>query len=75
MLDKKKITSSYTLGYYEDLLADATFFRAHRSFLINLLHVSSYVKGEAGYIIMSNGDEVELARNHKANFIHLFKGS
>ncbi|MBC7866960.1 MAG: response regulator transcription factor [Gloeobacteraceae cyanobacterium ES-bin-316] len=75
MADHKKITSSYTLGYYEDLLADSTFFRAHRSFLINLPHVSSYKKGEAGYIVMSNGDEVELARNHKTNFIQLFKGS
>ncbi len=74
LADKKKITSSQTLGYYEELLTESTFFRTHRSYLINLPHVTSYKKGEGGYIIMSNGDEVELARNHKTNFMHLFKG-
>jgi two-component system LytT family response regulator len=72
--DKKKIISSQTLGYYEELLADRTFFRTHRSYLINLPHVISYIKGEGGYIIMANGDEVELTRNHKTDFMNLFKG-
>lgn len=71
---KKKITSSQTLGYYEELLAENTFFRTHRSYLVNLAHVTSYKKGEGGYIIMTNGDEVELARNHKTDFMQLFKG-
>lgn len=74
LADNKKITSSQTLGYYEELLADNAFFRTHRSYLVNLAHVTSYKKGEGGYIIMTNGDEVELARNHKTNFIQLFKG-
>jgi two-component system LytT family response regulator len=74
LADKKKIISSQTLGYYEELLTDSNFFRTHRSYLINLSHVSSYKRGEGGYIIMTNGDEVELARNHKTNFMHLFKG-
>ena len=74
LVDRKKITSSQTLGYYEELLTDNIFFRTHRSYLVNIAHVSSYKKGEGGYIVMSNGDEVELARNHKNNFMHLFKG-
>jgi two-component system LytT family response regulator len=74
LADKKKIISSQTLGYYEELLTESNFFRTHRSYLINLSHVTSYKRGEGGYIIMTNGDEVELARNHKTNFMHLFKG-
>jgi len=70
---KQKITSSQTLGYFEELLEGKKFFRAHRSYLINLMHVSSYKKGEGGFIIMSNGEEVELSRNNKNSFMQLFK--
>jgi len=73
LTDKQKITSSQTLGHFEELLGDKRFFRAHRSYLINLLHVSSYKKGEGGFIIMSNGDEVELSRNNKNSFMQVFK--
>ncbi len=74
LADNKKITSSQTLGFYEELLSESNFFRTHRSYLINIVHVSSYKKGEGGYITMTNGDEIELARNHKTDFLHLFKG-
>ncbi len=71
---KEKMISSQTLGYFDELLENRKFFRAHRSYLINLLHVSSYKKGEGGFIIMSNGDEVELSRNNKTFFMEMFKG-
>ncbi len=71
---QQKIISSQTLGYYEELLPNNNFFRAHRSYLLNLTHVKSYRKGEGGTIVMSNNDEIELARNRKANFFELFKG-
>jgi len=74
LADHKKVTSSQTLGFYEELLSDSNFFRTHRSYLINIAHVTSYKKGEGGYITMTNGDEVELGRNHKTDFMHLFKG-
>ncbi|SRR5258706_4918217 len=74
LADRKKIISSQTLGHYEELLSDNNFFRTHRSYLVNIDHVTSYKKGEGGYIIMSDGDEIELARNHKNNFLQLFKG-
>jgi two-component system LytT family response regulator len=73
LTDKHKITSSQTLGYFDELLENKRFFRAHRSYLINLMHVSSYIKGEGGFIIMSNGDEVELSRNNKSCFMQMFK--
>ncbi len=74
LIGKQKITSSQTLGYFEELLDNRKFFRVHRSYLVNLLHVSSYKKGEGGSIMMSNGDEVELSRNKKVSFMEMFKG-
>lgn len=73
LTNNQKIVSSQTLGVYEELLADHQFFRAHRSYLVSLKQVRSYKKGEGGYIIMSNGDEIELSRNNKAGFLQLFK--
>jgi len=67
--DKKCILSSYTLKQYDEMLTSQSFFRAHRSYLINLTHVKVYRRGEGGEIVMSNGHEIELSRTHKDEFM------
>ncbi|MDB5142632.1 MAG: DNA-binding response regulator [Mucilaginibacter sp.] len=69
--NNKCILSSYTLKQYDEILTPQSFFRAHRSYLINLEHIKSYRRGEGGEIVMSNGHEIELARTHKDEFMHL----
>jgi two-component system LytT family response regulator len=71
---REKIVSSYTLGYYEELLANRHFFRAHRSYLVNLGHIKMYKRGDGGTITMSDGEEIEVSRNNKEAFLQLFKG-
>jgi two-component system LytT family response regulator len=71
--DGQKIIASQTLGYFEELLEGGRFFRTHRSYLINLDFVKSYKKGDSGFIVMSNNDEVELSRQNRAAFLELFK--
>ena len=71
LTDKRCILSSYTLKQYDEILTTQSFFRAHRSYLINLAHVKMYRRGEGGEIVMSNGHEIELARTHKDEFMHL----
>ena len=46
-----------------------SFVRIHRSHFINLQHVTKYVKGEGGYVIMSDGSNAEVSRRKKAEFI------
>jgi len=65
------LLSSYTLKQYDEMLSPQSFFRAHRSYLINLTHVKMYKRGDGGEIVMSNGDEVELSRTHKDVFLRL----
>lgn len=74
MIDKSKITSSRTMKLYEDILLEHSFFRAHKSYLINLAHIKSYHRGEGGTVIMNNGHEIEIARRNKVAFLNLFKG-
>lgn len=71
LTDKKCILSSYTLKQYDEILSLQSFFRAHRSYLINLAHVKMYRRGEGGEIVMSNGHEIELSRTHKDEFLYL----
>ena len=73
LTDKRKILSSYTLKQYDAMLSDFHFYRAHKSFLINLDHVHQYKKGEGGTAMMSNGIEIEISRRNKEGFIQLFK--
>src|SRR5262249_31792897 len=71
--DNKKYLASYTLKQYDEILTASAFFRTHRSYLVNLHHVKMYKKGEGGSIIMSNGEEIELSRQHKEGFLQIFK--
>ena len=54
---------------YEQLLAGTIFLRVHKSFLINLLHIKEYMRGEGGTVIMSNGMEIEVSRRKKELFL------
>lgn len=70
--NKSKLVISKTLKQAEEALKGHTFFRAQKSYLINLNYISRYIKGEGGTIIMSNGREIELSRSQKKEFLELF---
>lgn len=74
LLHNKKIVSSYTLKEYDETLSDHQFFRAHKSHLVNLAHVSKYIKGEGGTLLMSNGHELEVSRRNKEALLKILKG-
>ena len=69
----KNVTVSKPLLDYDTLLQDTSFFRIHKSFLINLLHVKEYQRGEGGLVIMSNNAEIEVSRRKKDQFLYKIK--
>jgi two-component system, LytTR family, response regulator len=69
LVNNKTIMISKPLFDYDRLLADTIFFRVHKSFLINLLHVKEYMRGEGGTVLMSNGMEIEVSRRKKEFFL------
>src|SRR5215213_6623763 len=69
LINNKSIMISKPLFDYDRLLADTVFLRIHKSFLINLLHVKEYIRGEGGAVIMSNGMEIEVSRRKKEQFL------
>jgi two-component system, LytTR family, response regulator len=73
LLNSKSILISRPLFDYERLLTDAIFFRVHKSFLINLMHVIEYTRGEGGTVTMSNGMEIEVSRRKKEQLMYKIK--
>lgn len=70
----KKIMSSRTLGEYEEMFEGENFFRIHRSHLVNLDHVKKYIKGEGGYVVLSDNSQVEVSRRKKIEFLEKLGG-
>jgi two-component system LytT family response regulator len=69
----KKITTSKTLKEYNDLLNQKSFYKCHRSHLINLSFFDRYEKNNGGFIILKEGHEVPLARSCKEEFFQLLE--
>lgn len=69
----KKICVSKSLSEYEQLLSDTPFLRTHKSYIINIEHIDSYIKGEGGSLTMSNGDNIEVSRRKKEWFLQNLK--
>ena len=61
----KKIVVSRTLKEIEEMLDGYSFVRVHHSYLINLNEVEKYVKGEGGYLIMTDGSTIDVSRSRK----------
>jgi two-component system, LytTR family, response regulator len=63
--NKEKIIASRTLKEIEEMLEDYSFARVHHSYLVNLNEVEKYMKGEGGYLIMSDKTTIDVSRSRK----------
>ena len=71
--DKKKLTVSKTLKQVEEVLGNHNFFRPHKSYIINLGYIKTYIRGLGGTIVLTDGSEVELSREKKPEFLQMFE--
>lgn len=72
ILEDKKVLITKSLGEMEEFLSEHNFIRTHRSFIVNLNHISKYVKNDGGFLVMSNGDQVAVSRRKKEDLMKLF---
>ncbi len=63
--NNKKLTASRTMKDVEELLSEYFFLRVHNSFLVNLNEIQKYIRGEGGYLIMSDGSHIDVSRTRK----------
>lgn len=71
LADNTQIIVGRNLKYFYEKLTPFGFFRIHESFLINLSHLEKYVKGRGGQVVLSNGVELDVARNRKSDLLKL----
>ncbi len=64
-----RITTSKNLKEYENRLDGFNFFRSHKSYLINLAEIKTYIRGNGRYAVMSNGDHVSVSKRRKDTFL------
>ena len=66
---KQKITASRTLKEIEEMLQDYSFLRVHHSYVVNLNEIEKYIRGDGGYLIMSDGSNIDVSRSRKEMLI------
>jgi two-component system, LytTR family, response regulator len=69
MKNGSKVFVSKNLKEYERLLADFDFFRVHHSYLINMNEIKKYVRGEGGYVVMTDDFVVDVSKRKKEAFL------
>jgi two-component system LytT family response regulator len=68
-----KLIASRTLKEIEEQLREfPEFVRVHHSYIVNLNEVVKYVRGEGGYLIMTDGNTVNVSRSRKEGLLKYF---
>lgn len=70
----KKYTLSKTLKDVESMLESTMdFFRVHQSYLINFKYMQRYLRDDGGYVVMSDGKHIPIAKRRKEDFLTRLK--
>lgn len=72
LADGQRLLITRQIGVYEDLLPEPLFCRIHRQYIINVNRVSKYVKGRGGHVVMSDGQEIDVAARKKDDFLNAY---
>ncbi|CAH0999290.1 Sensory transduction protein LytR [Neolewinella maritima] len=65
----RRITTSRTIKFYEDMLAAYNFYRVHKRHVINMNYMKRFVKGEGGYLIMEDNKRIDVSRRRRPAFL------
>ena len=68
----KKVLVSRTLKEIEELLDGHAFLRIHHSYIVNLNEIVRYIRGEGGYVIMSDNTSITVSRSRKDALLKVF---
>lgn len=69
--NRNPVLVARTLGHYEDFLLQNNFFRSHKSHIINLAHLKSYVRQDGGYLLMTDDSQVPVSRHRRTELFNV----
>jgi two-component system, LytTR family, response regulator len=67
--NKKVVTTSHNIGYFENLLPKSIFIRVHNSWIINTKYLKKYYRGKNGYLEMDDGATVQVSIRKKGDLL------
>lgn len=73
--DLKPSTVTRKIKDFESSLAHRGFLRVHKSFLVNLNHISELHREDSGYLLMSNQAKIPISPKSKEQIIELIRQS
>ena len=65
----KMLLISKNIRALELVLSNYSFFRVHKSHVINLKHLKQYIKGSGGIAVMSDGSQVSISKRKREDFL------
>lgn len=71
LANQKKHLIAKTLKDMEGMLAFPQYFRAHKSYLVNLNHVDRYIRGQGGYLVLRDNTQIPVARSQKPDLLQM----
>jgi two-component system LytT family response regulator len=73
IIERNEILVSKPLGNFEERLLNHDFMRVHKSHIINLGQIVKYVRGEGGYVVMTNEKTIPVSRQKKDEFLNAIR--
>ncbi len=70
---KEMVVSKPLKHFVQPLQKVPSFYRPHRSFMINLVHLRKYVKSDGGYIEMDEQLTASISRDNKEEFLKIIQ--
>lgn len=71
LLNGERMVVSKTLKLVEELLPSKTFYRIHRSFVVNLNLINEYTKENGNSVIMKTGKSLDVSERNKKSFLEI----
>ena len=75
LIDNRKILVSKPMKDFEVILSSKNFLKVHKSTIVNVAHIEKFVRGKAGYLLMSDGSSVNVSVRKKEELLNLLKGN
>lgn len=72
--DGSKYLDTRTLKTYESIVDGNSFFRIHKSYLVNMNYMVEYLHSDGHYVVLTNKVELPVARNRVSDFVKVLKG-
>jgi two-component system, LytTR family, response regulator len=69
--DGRKLLVSKTLKENEELLSQHNFIRPHKSHLVNIKYIKSYIRQDGGYILMTDDTHIPVSRRKKDKIMEI----